>query len=312
MTQTGAENYLYVINYQDNEESLCSLEMLCLFNIAIPDKWFFSAIDVFPSRSVFIKYRINVMLIAGSLESIEDAIRANNLVIKKFKFLYVNIDNNEMEYGFWKRCVGGICAALNKAENHENPEIFLGIVKVEGKWIFGACERNRNEWRYHESKPNTNSHSLGVRVARSIVNIVIENNFDLSIVDPCCGVGTVVIEAASMGLKIKGYDINKKIAELAKENLAFFGINNVIECKDMHAIEDHFNVSIADIPYGLFTAVSLTDQIEIIKTVRRISAKSIIITFDNMENIITETGFNIINRCHVSKGRFTRYINVCT
>jgi len=145
-----------------------------------------------------------------------------------------------------------------------------------------------------------------------VVNIAVENNLDVSIVDPCCGMGTVVLEAASMGLNIKGYEINRKVARSAKENLAFFGVNNVIECNDMHRINEHFSVSIVDIPYGLFTTVLLADQIEIIRTTRRISYKSVIITFENMDKIITGTGFNIINQCYVSKGKFTRYINVCT
>ena len=66
-----------------------------------------------------------------------------------------------------------------------------------------------------------------------------------------------------------------------------------------------------DIPYGLFTLVSLTDQIEIIKTARRISDKAVIITFENMDKIIADIGFNITDRCHAAKGRFTRYLNVC-
>jgi len=114
-----------------------------------------------------------------------------------------------------------------------------------------------------------------------------------------------------MGLKIKGYEVNRKVAESAKENLAFFGVNNVIVCNNMHTINEHFGVSIVDIPYGLFTAISKTEQTEIIKTARRISDKSVIITFDNMENAITEAGFRILQKCYVSKGKFTRYINVC-
>jgi tRNA G10 N-methylase Trm11 len=134
---------------------------------------------------------------------------------------------------------------------------------------------------------------------------------NLSIVDPCCGVGTIVIEAASMGLDIKGYEINRKVAASAKENLAFFGVDNAIECSDMHHIQRHFDTSIVDMPYGLFTAVSMDEQIEIIRTARRISDKSVIITFENMEKQITDNGFTVTDRCLASKGRFTRHITVC-
>jgi tRNA G10 N-methylase Trm11 len=285
--------------------------MASLFKIDITDKWFFSDIDFPPSRSVFIKFRISAMLVADSVEAIEKGIEANNTAIKNFKFLYVNVDKNEIEYSSWKNIVARICLALKSAENFNEPQNFLGILRLDDKWIFGDCEKNSNEWKYHDYKPNTNSHSLGIRIARSLVNIAVENNLELSIVDPGCGVGTVVIEAASMGLQVRGYDINGKIAASAKENLAFFGVENVIECKDMHEISGRFDVSIVDIPYGLFTSVSLTDQIEIVKTARRISVKSLIVTFEDMEQIIAAVGFTIINRCRVSKGRFTRFIYVC-
>ena len=307
----NVNDYLYIINYQDNEESLCKLEMKSLFQVAINEKYFISNIDMLPSRSVFIKHRISVIAVADSIDELLNVIALNNPLNKSFKFLYVNVDKNETEYNLWKTLVARICIALNSVERYENPEIFLGIIRINNTWIFGSCTKNDNEWNYHEHKPNTNSHSLSLRIARTIVNIAVENKINLSIVDPCCGVGTVLIEAASMGLSIKGYEINTKVASMAEENLAFFGVENIIECKDMHKINDHFDVSIVDIPYGLFTAVSLTAQIEIIKTARRISNKAVIITFENMEKIISDSGFTITDRCHVSKGRFTRYINVC-
>jgi tRNA G10 N-methylase Trm11 len=300
-----------VINYQENEQSLCTLEMKCLFQLIIDKKWFYSNADIFPSRSVFIKYRISIISTADSVEEIEKYIISSNLSITKFKFSYINIDNNEIDYCFWKRIVARICAALNTTEDHDEPELLLCIIRINDKWIFGSCVKNDNDWKYHECKPNTNSHSLGIRTARAIVNIAIENRLNISIVDPCCGVGTIVIEAASMGLNIKGYEINRKVAASAKENLAFFGVNNAIECNDMHRIRERFDVSIVDIPYGLFTPVSLNDQLEIIRTARRISDKSVIITFEKMDRQITEIGFEITDQCSVSKGRFTRYINVC-
>jgi len=311
LNKIGVNDYLYVINYQDYEESLCKLEMKSLFQIVINEKYFVSNIEILPSRSVFIKYRISVISTSNSIEGLVKYIKLNNTINNNFKFLYVKFDKNEIEYNIWKTIVAQICIDLNQVENYETPEKLLSIIHINNKWIFGLCIKNDNEYKYHENKPNTNSHSLSLRIARTIVNIAVENRLNISIVDPCCGVGTVVIEAASMGLDIKGYEINRKVAALAEENLAFFGVNNVIKCNDMHKIKDHYDVSIVDIPYGLFTSVSLNDQIEIIRTARRISDKAVIITFENMEQIITDSGFSITDQCYAAKGRFTRYINVC-
>ena len=39
-------SFLYFINYQDNERELCKMEMRCLFNREINEKYFFSDIDI--------------------------------------------------------------------------------------------------------------------------------------------------------------------------------------------------------------------------------------------------------------------------
>ena len=44
-------------------------------------------------------------------------------------------------------------------------------------------------------------------MARALVNIATCDDKRLSIIDPCCGVGTVVIEALDLGFNIKGYEL---------------------------------------------------------------------------------------------------------
>lgn len=80
---------------------------------------------------------------------------------------------------------------------------------------------------------------------------------------------------------------------------------------DMHAITEHYDVAIVDIPYGLFTKVVLESQIQIIKTSRKIANKLVIVTFGNMDIELLDEGFTIIDQCQVKKGQFTRYISIC-
>ena len=41
-------------------------------------------------------------------------------------------------------------------------------------------------------------------MARALVNIAMKDNEEGTLIDPCCGVGTVVIEALDLGIKVKG------------------------------------------------------------------------------------------------------------
>ena len=41
------------------------------------------------------------------------------------------------------------------------------------------------------------SNSLDIRLARTLINIAGENDQTKTMIDPCCGMGTVVLEATS-------------------------------------------------------------------------------------------------------------------
>ncbi|MCJ7689660.1 MAG: SAM-dependent methyltransferase, partial [Clostridiaceae bacterium] len=133
-----------------------------------------------------------------------------------------------------------------------------------------------------------------------------------SIVDPCCGIGTVLIEAISMNLNIKGYEINAYIGKNAKTNLRYFGYEDVITIGDMHDIKEKFDVAIVDLPYNIFTQITPGEQLAIMESTRRIAEKMVIITFEDMVMQINSVGFHIDDRCTVSKGTFERHIFICS
>jgi tRNA G10 N-methylase Trm11 len=150
-----------------------------------------------------------------------------------------------------------------------------------------------------------------VRVARTLVNIAVGNNLKLRMVDPCCGVGTVVIEALSMGIDIKGFELNPYIAENAKRNLEHFGYKAVITHGSMHDVTDKFDTAVVDLPYGVFSPTTLEEQLAIINSTRRLADKAVFITFEDMDEHFKLAGFKVIDKCQTNKGKFIRYITIC-
>ena len=80
---------------------------------------------------------------------------------------------------------------------------------------------------------------------------------------------------------------------------------------DIKDIEEKFDVAIIDLPYGLFTPIRPNEQMDIINSARKIADKLILVTFEDMDEFVYNAGFEIIDRCKVSKGKFIRYISVC-
>ncbi|KZL89561.1 hypothetical protein CLMAG_50610 [Clostridium magnum DSM 2767] len=303
--------YFYTIKYALDEENLCKMEMKTLFNKIPCKKHFFSYHHVSPSRSPFLKECISIMYTGNTLEDIVHQITTDKLSLDKFKVSYVNYGDEILHLDERRKIEYLIGMNINGEAEMQYPELLLAITKVHDKWILGEYELNESKWHLHNRKPYSYSNALGVKASRAIVNIAVSNNLKLKVIDPCCGIGTVLVEALSQGIDIIGYELNPLIAENAKKNLEHFGYENVITTGDMNTITDKFDVAIIDLPYGLFSPTTLKDQVDIINSARKISNRLVILTFENMDRYLLASGFNIVDRCDVSKGKFKRFVTIC-
>jgi tRNA (guanine10-N2)-dimethyltransferase len=301
----------YTINYSRFTADLCRLEMSVLFNHLTEEKYFFSNQLIKPSRSPFIKERLVIIYEGESLDSLVGQVLASQFAAEQFRVTYIQAEHGSADYQERLQSGRVLGTAIFGKADIRNPMVTFGVTCVQGKWYFGRYEKNDYSWHYHDKKPHTYSSSISFRVARALVNIGVGPDTGRTLIDPCCGVGTVVIEALSMGIDARGREINKPIAWNAKENVAFFGYPDTITEGDMHDIEEHFDVAIVDIPYGLYQAVTAEEQLEIIKTARRICNRMILVTFENMDEMIAEAGFKLMAKATVSKEKMDRYVNVC-
>jgi tRNA (guanine10-N2)-dimethyltransferase len=303
--------YLYTTNYSKDEESLCKLEIKCLFGLILEEKHFISDTYVDPSRSPFIKNCITIMYMGETMQDIIVHIVSDKLLSEKYKVTFINSDGETLGFHHRRNIEREVGLNILGEYELENPKINFGITKLNDKWIFGELESNNSQWLSHNKKPFSYSNALKVNVSRALVNIAVGNNLNHKVIDPCCGIGTVLIEALSMGIDIKGYEINPSIGYNAIRNLNYFGYEDIITIGDMTTIEDIFDIAIIDLPYGIFTQISPKEQLAIIESSRRLAKKLILITFEDMETEIKACGFNIEDQCTISKGNFVRHISIC-
>jgi tRNA G10 N-methylase Trm11 len=304
--------YFYTIKYPTFETQLCKMEMKYLFNIVPEENFFFSSTHVSPSRSAFIKHCLLVMYSADSLEDLAQLVLDKNLYYDDFKVRYIDLDDKSIPYGERRKIEYIVGYNIGGEADVHNPKTLLGIANVNGKWYLGMLEENQAEWNVHNIKPYSYSNALNVRVARSLVNIAVANNLSCKLIDPCCGIGTVVIEALSMGIDVQGYELNPYIAENAKRNLEHFGYKAVVTTGSMHDIKDKFDSAVVDLPYGVFSPTTLKEQLDIINTTRRLASKAVFITFEDMDEHFISAGFEVMDKCQTNKGKFIRYITICS
>ncbi|EYE89065.1 RNA methyltransferase [Fervidicella metallireducens AeB] len=302
--------YLYYINYKNEEKSLCHLEMKSLFGVVPNDKYFITDKYINENRSPFIKYMLKILDYSNNLEELVNKVKLRELKIESYKVKFLDIEK-DIDFENKHKIEGIIGYEIIGDVDMYNPRVIYGITKIDGVWYFGEYSKNNKPWIEHSLRPCQYSNSLSTTLARTVVNIAVGDNYNWKIIDPCCGIGTVLIEALSMGLNIVGSDINPKVVEGSNRNLRFFELPEVASLKDINEIEENYDVCIIDIPYGLLSRTSKEEQQKILNSARRISKRLVLLSLDDMTAEIENAGFKIIEKCEAYKKNFKRYLTLC-
>lgn len=302
--------YVYTFAYHEDEASLCALEQRVWFGADAASAWIESDLGLDPSRSPFMKQRLDVRLVGETVEEIAERVSGIDLNGDTFKVVYVPADGSATydERRALERQVG---ARLRGKAEMRMPKRMFGLAKLPNRWVFGELLENKAVWLRHKNKPRPYSTALSTRVARAIVNIAVPHPEGVRAVDPCCGIGTVLIEAMSMGIDIEGFDVNPLAVRGARENLRHFGYPDVVKLRDMREAEGGYDTAILDLPYNLCSKLSEEEQLNLLRSARRMAQRAVVIAIEPIEPSIRLAGFTITDGCIVKKGSFTRYVTVC-
>ncbi|MFP7169293.1 RsmD family RNA methyltransferase [Terribacillus sp. 7520-G] len=309
--------YLYTYTTSREEYSLRKLEQRMLFGQEA-DNIIKSTKEIDPSRSPFIKGRLSILYSGASIVEIAQQVRLLELNDKTFKVLYIKIndlsDGRKIEFDEQRAIEKEVGWNIIGKAKMQNPDFLFGIVPFKGRWYFGKYQASESLWLKHSKKPHEYSTALSTRLARAVVNIAVPDPAGIRVIDPCCGIGTVLVEALSMGIPILGADRNPLVVKGAQKNIAHFNYQGAVAVKDIAEQEGHYDVAIIDMPYNLYARATAEEQYTIIKQARRIADKVVILTIEDMDEMIKKAGFVIIDRCVANKGlkaSFSRQVVVC-
>jgi tRNA G10 N-methylase Trm11 len=132
--------------------------------------------------------------------------------------------------------------------NLDQPRHRFVVAAGSGNVTFGELVAETDaSYRRHDAKPWTTSSSLDGRFARALVNLVPTAR---SVLDPCCGAGSIVLEAASLGLDAYGVDWKPAMVGMTRENLAHFGYSGTVVLADSRVHRQEVDAVVTDLPYG--------------------------------------------------------------
>ncbi|MBN1502136.1 methyltransferase domain-containing protein [Candidatus Woesearchaeota archaeon] len=170
-----------------------------------------------------------------------DSIYKENFCVR----VHGGVDERKIADNIWK--------SLEKPRvNLNNPKTKIEFFILNGKAVCGIFLRDVDKSflkRKAHLRPELLPTSLNPRLARACINLT--GIMKGVLLDPFCGSGGILIEAALMGYKVIGYDISDYILKKCKTNLEFYKIRSFrLEKKDGTQLNQKSDAIVTDLPYG--------------------------------------------------------------
>ncbi|MBB6460069.1 TRM11 family SAM-dependent methyltransferase [Flammeovirga kamogawensis] len=308
------QSHIYSLNFNFNESQLSKLESKYLFNEEVKGKLLFSDIKIEPSCSPFIKKRLDIQLASKDYKVLMDQIEAKKIKAEGFKVEYLMLEGDTIGYPERLGQLRDIGYRIEGEPDYYHPTITYGLCFFEETWYFGPLIKNNPEWQNHNKKPCSFSNSLSINTAKSLVNIAAKGNKNSTLIDACCGVGTVLLEACFAGYSMDGCDINHKACNNAKKNLAHYNYTANVFNSDIKDITKQYDAAIIDLPYNLYSYSTEDIASNIIKSAAQITNRIVVVSISDIEDFIKNAGFTITDFCtidKIGKVKFIRNIWVC-
>ena len=300
--------YLYLTIRSEHERQLIEAECLAMTG-SIPDEngTALSEIETDVSRAAYIKTCMRVMIRASDLSDLYDQLGRISLSSEQFRVSVVKLPRRLPIDS--KQIMHQVGARIGGNPNLSAPRtIFLVVATLNGIWLGEVLSQSTGSWNEHSQKAHLYSSALPTRLARAMVNLVANPGDRL--IDPCCGSGTILIEAVSIGIKAAGCDINPKLAIISIENLKYFDLNSLVMIADARNIKGDFDAVVTDLPYGRNCPADDKLCYEILRNLRELAPKAAIVTGIDMRHSLSQMGYYVKSVIPVPKPALTRYIHV--
>lgn len=317
MQQTErSSRYIYPFACHETERDLCRMELQALFGYAVdpvgPYPFVDTPILIDPSRSPYLSLRMDVLISEVSWEELLRQAAELELNNRTFKVKYIK-NGDPRSYEEQRQMERQVGSIIRGKVEMRTPDLIYGLLSHNGHWTLGSCHSARSVWLEHKHKPQNYSTGLSTAVARALVNIAAPQPDGQHLIDPCCGMGNVLIEALSMGIDIVGRDINPLAIKGARVNLHYFGYDSksLVEIGDMNEIEDSYDAAVLDMPYNLCSVLPRDERIRMLTSLKRISVRSVIVSSEPLKEEIREAGLMIMDQGEIHKGSFIRNVWLC-
>lgn len=307
------QSYIYSFKYDIHNSELCKLECRQLFNQEEQNNWLFSSVEVDPSISPFIKSRLEIISSSDDYSVLLKNIENENIQCDGFKAEYLILSGDSTQYAERLEKLRDVGLRIEGDPDYVAPSVIYAIGHSENTWYFGVLVKHNSDWFKHKNKPCSFSSAINMDIAKTLVSIASKGDRSNRLLDACCGVGTVMLEACISGFDIEGCDINWKACRNTRENLAHYKYTAKVYRSDIRDLNNRYDTAIVDLPYNLYSSSNDEITLNILESAARLTARVVIVSTADIQPLIRESGLTISDSCSVGKKgkKFARTIWVC-
>jgi len=300
--------YFYLIASTDKDSQVALAESEVLLGGTRPSpRTVLSDRFVDPSRTAYAAYVAQLIWHGESTEGLLAHLAANpeeaqHFAIDARKFPRKGGPDRQVLCGEIGRYINGF-------PRLDDPEHELALVIDQGHVLFGRLlARNTTDWHERIHKPFSFSASLEPRVARAAVNLVAEPG--QAIIDPCCGSGTIVIEAASMGVRAAGFDVSWEMPGRAALNAWHFSLDALFGVGDIRSLGGDFDAVVTNLPYDVFCHVPPGFYEDALRNLPRLAPRAAVFAGHDLSADAERAGLRVDRIAVQQTGSFRRCLHV--
>jgi tRNA G10 N-methylase Trm11 len=259
-------------------------------------------------RAAYIRTGLQILVHASNLNQLLETVAQANFPAHEFRIEFSSLSRTHAISP--RQAIIALADAIPFYPNLERPQHRFLLVERHSGLCFGEIiTESQHSYRIHDTKPYSISSALPSRLSRALVNLV--SPPARSLLDPCCGTGSILLQAQSLGLQAYGADQNKTMVWMARANLAHFGYQAHVQHADARTCSQTADALVTNLPYGRLLQAEESTIRAILERGRTLAPQAVYVAEQDISGWLAAAGYPQVTVYPVSKhDGFTRYIHL--
>ena len=258
-------------------------------------------------RGAYVLRGVHLLASAGTLDALVNEISSLAIPADDFRIEVAQLKQGERISE--RQTILALADVLHGNPNLDAPRHrFVALNREDGLYFGEVVVESDHSYKRHASKPYHMSSSLSSQMARALVNLAAPSTATL--LDPCCGTGSILLEAKLLGLTAYGCDINPRMVGMSRKNLAYFGYTAQVQLLEARDCQQQADAVVTDLPYGRFQIMEESNIRGILEQCTHLAPESIFVAGENLTHWMEDSGYEQIEVYQVMKfNDFKRFVH---